>query len=112
MQNSPLDNLLDVIEAELRKLGYLVGNPGRLTGISSAFGHGQISFEQWLGQVFLPSAREAVTAKSLPQSSQVCAAAVRNLDGVDEARTLLDLLGSFDRKINQLGGASSVPRGA
>lgn len=112
MQSSPLAKLLDAIEVELRKLGYLVGNPAPITGTSSAFGYGQIAFEQWLGQVFLPNARAAVAADNLPKSSQVAAAAVRNLDGVDEADTLLGLLSSFDAKINQVGGASGIPRGA
>jgi uncharacterized protein YqcC (DUF446 family) len=112
MQNSPLNTMLDAIEAELRKLGYLIGNPERITEISSAFGYGQIAFEQWLGQVFLPNARAAVAANDLPKSSHVAAAALRNLDGVDEADTLLGLLSSFDAKINQLGGTSGIPRGA
>ena len=112
MQSSPLGNLLDVIEVELRRLGYLVGNPASITGVSSAFGYGHIAFEQWLGQVFLPNARAAVAANDLPKSSQVAAVAVRNLDGVEEADALLGLLGSFDAKINQMGGASGIPRGA
>ena len=112
MQSSSLAKLLDAIEVELRKLGYLVGNPAPITGTSSAFGYGQIAFEQWLGQVFLPNARAAVAANNLPKSSQVAAAAVRNLDGVDEADTLLGLLSSFDAKINQMGGARGIPRGA
>lgn len=112
MQTSPLNKLLDAIEAELRRLGYLVGDPERITGTSSAFGYGQIAFEQWLSQVFLPNARAAVAANALPKSSQVAAAAVRNLDGVEEADNLLGLLSSFDAKINQLGGAGGIPRGA
>jgi uncharacterized protein YqcC (DUF446 family) len=113
MDHSALSKLLDAIEAELRRLRYLVGNPERITGISSAFGYGQVSFEQWLGQVFLPNERAAIASNNLPHSSQVAAAAVRNLDGVDDADTLLELLSSFDAKINQLGGnASGIPRGA
>jgi uncharacterized protein YqcC (DUF446 family) len=112
MDHSVLTKLLDAIEAELRRLRYLVGDPARITSVSSVFGYGQVSFEQWLGQVFLPNARAAITANNLPHSSQVAAAAVRNLDGA-EVDTLLELLCTFDAKINQLGGiASGIPRGA
>lgn len=111
MQQLLLNNLLDAIEAELRRLGYLIGNPGRITGITSAFGYDQISFEQWLGQVFLPNARTAVASNDLPRSSQVATAAMRNFDGMEETDTLLGLLSSFDAKINQMGGASGIPRG-
>jgi uncharacterized protein YqcC (DUF446 family) len=103
MQQSSLTNLLDSIEAELRRLRYLTGEVTPLAGVSSAFGYGQASFEQWLGHVFLPNARAAVAANELPALSQVAGAAVRNLDGVDEADALISLLSAFDAKINQLG---------
>ena len=112
MQQSSLTNLLDSVEAELRRLRYLVGEPGPVAGVSSAFGYGQISFEQWLGHVFLPNARAAVAASDLPASSHVAGAAVRNLDGVDDADVLLSLLSAFDAKINQLGRAKSSSGGA
>jgi uncharacterized protein YqcC (DUF446 family) len=96
-------DLLDVIEAELRRLGYLVGDVTPMTGITSAFGYGQISFEEWLGHVFLPNARAAVAANNLPASSQVATAAVRNFDGMEETNTLLGLLSDFDESVNQLG---------
>ena len=112
MENASLVKLLDTIEAELRQLGYLQGDGARLTGITTAFGYGQVSFEQWLGQVFLPSAREAVVTGNLPASSQVAGAAYRNLDGVDEASTLLSLLSTFDSKINQLGRTQRTLGGA
>lgn len=111
MQNSPLGKLLDAIEVELRRLGYLVGNPAPTRRVSSAFGYGQIGFEQWLGQIFLPNAREAIAANNLPKSSQVAAAAARNLDGGDDADVLLELLSSFDARINRIGGAGGIPRG-
>ena len=105
MQNSALSALLDAIEAELRRLGYL-GDAGPITGVPSAFGHGRMAFEQWLGQVFLPNARAAVAASDLPESSQVAVAAARNLDGGEETETLLGLLSSFDAEINQAGRAA------
>lgn len=111
MQQQSLVELLDSIEAELRRLRYLIGEPAPRQVVSSAFDCGQMSFEQWLGHVFLPNARAAVAANELPASSQVAAAAVRNLDGADEADTLLDLLSAFDSRINILGRAKGVPRG-
>ncbi|PRH81212.1 hypothetical protein C6N40_13835 [Arenimonas caeni] len=112
MQQQSLTELLDNIEAELRRLRYLVGEPTLPAGVSSAFGYGQVSFEQWLGHVFLPNARAAVASNELPGSSHVAGAAVRNLDGADEADTLLGLLAAFDAKINRLGATQGPSRGA
>ena len=103
MQDSSLTTLLDAIEVELRRLGYLHGDGVPPIPTTSAFGYGQISFEQWLGQVFLPSVRAAVASNDLPASSQVATAAIRNFDGMDETSTLIGLLSSFDAKINKVG---------
>jgi len=111
-QQVSLTDLLDSIEAELRRLRYLIGEPDQLAGISSAFGQGQIPFEQWLGQVFLPNARAAIAANELPASSHVAGAAVRNLDGADEADVLIGLLSAFDARINQSGGDKSIAHGS
>lgn len=46
MENASLAKALDTIEAELRQLGYLRDDGARLTGMTSAFGYGQVSFEQ------------------------------------------------------------------
>ena len=112
MHQRSLTELLNNIEGELRRLRYLVGEPATRTDVSSAFGYGQMPFEQWLGQVFLPNARKAVAENDLPASSNVAGAAVRNLDGIDEADTLLGLLSAFDSKINLLGSAKGKSRGA
>jgi uncharacterized protein YqcC (DUF446 family) len=112
MQHESLTNLLDSIEAELRRLRYLGDEATPLEGVSAAFGYGQVSFEQWLGRVFLPNARAAVASNELPTTSQVAGAAVRNLDGVDEADALLGLLSAFDAKINLLGKTKATSRGA
>jgi uncharacterized protein YqcC (DUF446 family) len=109
-QQNSLTELLDGIEAELRRLRYLMGEPVPHRDISSASGYGRISFEQWLGHVFLPSARAAVAANDLPASSQVAGAAVRNLDGDEETGALLGLLNAFDSKVNLLGRATSASR--
>ena len=112
MSDASLTTLLDAIEAELRRLGYLREPPATPVRVTSAFGYGQVSFEQWLGQVFLPNARAAVASNDLPSNSQVAAAAFRNFDGVDEAEELIGLLGRFDSRINQLGRAPRLHGGA
>lgn len=111
-QQQSLTELLDNIESELRRLRYLIGEPAPRRNIKSAFGYGQMSFEQWLGHVFLPSARAAVAANNLPASSQVAGATIRNLDGADEADALLGLLNTFDSRVNMLGRAKGASLGA
>ncbi len=62
------------------------------------------SFELWLQCVFLPRAREAVAAHSLPGQSQVGLMAMRQYDyhqQVPEARGLLGLLNEFDALIER-----------
>jgi uncharacterized protein YqcC (DUF446 family) len=112
MQDASLTTLLDAIEAELRRLGYLRELSPPPIGVTSAFGYGQVSFEQWLGRVFLPNARAAVASNDLPATSQVAVAAFRDFDGVDEADALVGLLGRFDSRINQLGRARTSWGGA
>jgi len=112
MKDEPLSTLLDSIEAELLRLGYLKPSSSSTLSVTSAFGYGQVGFEQWLAQVFLPNARSAVAAGDLPESSQVAVAALRNLDGVEEAENLVGLLGRFDARINHLGRIRTSARGA
>jgi uncharacterized protein YqcC (DUF446 family) len=106
MNHPELTDLLDKIELELRQLRFLVGEPESFPTVTSAFGYGQVSFEQWLGRVFLPNARKAVATGELPSTSQVSTAAYRNFDGADNVDDLLNLLGAFDERINQLGRIS------
>ncbi|MBU6405420.1 MAG: YqcC family protein [Betaproteobacteria bacterium] len=112
MEESTLTKLLDAIEFELRRLGYLHGPNQPAIHVTSAFGYDQMAFEQWLGSVFLPRARPAVATSELPASSQVAVAAYRNFDGVEEANDLIGLLGKFDAAINQLGRAGGNRGGA
>jgi uncharacterized protein YqcC (DUF446 family) len=112
MQESTLVTLLESIESELRRLGYLHLPAAPAVPVTSAFGHNQMAFEQWLGQVFLPNARAAVASGELPTSSQVAVAAYRNFDGIDEADNLVGLLGRFDAAINNLGRTRRTPGGA
>ncbi len=112
MQDAALTTLLDQIEAELLRLGFLKPSGAAKVSVTSAFGYGQVGFEQWLGQVFLPNARAAVSTGKLPESSQVAVAAFRHFDGVEEAESLVGLLGRFDARINQLGRTRTSGRGA
>ena len=94
-----LTSKLDEIEAELRRLGFLVGEVGPPRPVTSAFGLEDMPFEHWLSHVFLPRAREAIADKALPSSSSVAAIALRNLDGHPDADTLIALLYQFDGMI-------------
>ena len=99
MDYAALSKKLDRIEAELRRLGFLVGEVGPPRAVTSAFGLQDMPFEYWLSHVFLPRAREAVALQRLPESSSVAVMAVRNLDGHPDTDTLIGLLGEFDRMI-------------
>jgi len=112
MEESTLTELLDAIEFELRRLGYLHCPNQPAIVVSSAFGHDQMAFEQWLGSIFLPRARTAVATGELPASSQVAVAAYRNFDGVEEANGLIELLGKFDTAINRRGRVGGNQCGA
>ncbi len=97
---------LDAIEAELRRLGWWSEDPPDLQARVRA---GELrsyldapTFELWLQCVFLPDARAAAAAGTLPSSSQVGLLALRQYDYhsyVPEAQALLRLLGGFDRII-------------
>lgn len=99
MDYNELTSKLDEIEAELRRLGFLVGEVGPPREVTSAFGLEDMPFEHWLSHVFLPRAREAIATRSLPSSSSVAAMAVRNLDGHPDADTLIAMLYQFDHMI-------------
>jgi uncharacterized protein YqcC (DUF446 family) len=121
MRYPELDKKLDQIEAELRRVNLLDGPAQKIDGVSSAFGNGQISFEQWLGKVFLPNARTAALSGAIPTQSQVGVAAFRNFDGYEEMETLIALLCEFDQAVvrlsvlpekrNQSRKANNTPKG-
>jgi uncharacterized protein YqcC (DUF446 family) len=94
---------LQRIEAELRRLGLLVGDVGPAEPVRAAFGMGEMTFEQWLARVFLPRALEAAAADDWPRASNVGTAAIRNLDGRDECAALVALLCEFDRLVEARG---------
>lgn len=100
---APALKQLDLIEAEMRKIGYWSEYPPDLLG---AVASGQLqsyldapSFELWLQCVFLPNARKAANSGELPKNSQVGQMAMRQYDYhscVEDALPLLQLLRQFD----------------
>jgi uncharacterized protein YqcC (DUF446 family) len=104
MTYEELTRKLDAIEAELRSLGYLKGEVGEPERVDSAFGMNEMSFEGWLARVFVPAARQRIAEKDLPDESQVGTAAIKNLDGCDEAAELVSLLCEFDQAVEEMSG--------
>lgn len=99
-----LSEKLDVIEAEMKSLGLTVATQAEAIKVDSAFGGAQMSFEQWLGAVFIPHVRQAIANGALPDSSGVGVAAVRNFDGRDEMDRLTSLLCNFDYAVKGSAG--------
>jgi uncharacterized protein YqcC (DUF446 family) len=97
MQYPELNEQLNSIEAELRRLNLLTDPAMPIESVTTAFRYGQMSFEQWLGKVFLPNARKAVVTGAIPTRSDVGTAAMRNFDGDDRMDELVFLLGEFDK---------------
>jgi uncharacterized protein YqcC (DUF446 family) len=90
---------LDEIELEMKRIGYWAENPPAFEVKSFLEAP---SFELWLQCIFIPRAREAAAANSYPSSSQVGLMAMRQYDYhsyVEEAQSLLRLLGEFDQII-------------
>lgn len=90
-------DLLEKIEAELRRLGVFSGQIWPARTVRSAFGLSEMPFEDWLATVFLPRAYEVVESGRWPARSQVGVVAIRNFDGQDEYGRLIGLLCEFDR---------------
>ncbi len=101
---------LDLIEAEMKRIGYWSAGPPDL---GAKFEAGEMrsyldapSFELWLQQVFIPKAREGVAGDRLPGTSQVGLAALRQYDyhsHIPEAQQLLALLNRFDEMVEHHG---------
>jgi uncharacterized protein YqcC (DUF446 family) len=68
---------------------------------AGAFGGGTMTFGQWLRWVLVPRAQEALEARALPDSSNVAAYAVRELDGVPYADPIIDALVAFDAAVEE-----------
>jgi uncharacterized protein YqcC (DUF446 family) len=107
MTYEELSGMLDAVEAELRRLGYLEGEVGEPERVDSAFGMNEMPFAHWLSRVFVPAARRRIAEKDLPAESQVGIAAIRNFDGCDEASELTSLLCEFDHAVEEMSGRRS-----
>ena len=91
---------ISAIEAEMKRLDLWQAEPiaPELLQEPGAFGARSLTFVQWLQFILVPNVRKVVAKKSsLPESSNVAVAAVRNFDGMDEADRLIDLLIEFDK---------------
>ena len=88
----------DLIEAEMRRIGYWQSEPLRPEQMefTQAFAMDTMIFAQWMQFVFLPRVREAAAANQFPSSSSVGAQAVREFDGDPNAEQLVSLLSEFD----------------
>jgi uncharacterized protein YqcC (DUF446 family) len=89
------------VEIEMKRLG-LWGEELDVPIADGAFGGTATTFEEWLQLVFLPNLRRAASSNTLPASSNVGVAAVRNLDGVAGAERLIELLSRIDSMVEQL----------
>jgi len=109
-QLAELGHQIDLIESELKRLGFWSNDPPKLR---SKYATGEMktyldapTFELWLQQVFIPNARDAVATGELPKHSNVGVAAMRQYDyhsNVPEARNLLAMLSDFDEMVERYG---------
>ncbi len=87
------------IEEELKGIGrwQLDPLPDAAFENMGAFGSKSMVLEQWLQFVFIPNVSQIIESEGVfPANSEVAVYAVRNLDGEDEVKTLLELLSEFD----------------
>ncbi len=89
---------LEQIETEMRQVRLWQENPleSDQYNFRAAFAGDTMSFPQWLQFIFIPNAKRAAANGNLPSESQVSVRAVRELDGMDEASRLIELLSEFD----------------
>ncbi|HET9483688.1 MAG TPA: YqcC family protein [Xanthomonadales bacterium] len=91
------------LEAELRRLGWWQSQPPtpEQLAFQRPFAMDTMAFSQWLQFVFLPIARDMLAGtRTLPPSSSLAPHAVRELDGVDDARELEAILRRIDDAVN------------
>ena len=94
----------DRIEHELRVLNAWQSEPPPDGAYKSktAFFADTMSFYQWLQFVLLARVREIIEKRgAFPAESSVGTYAVRELDGLDEAAGLIEVLCEFDRWIER-----------
>ncbi len=92
---------IDVIEAELRRIGYwqAAALQPEQYDFRAAFGADTMAFHQWLQFIFIPNVRAIIAQRgAFPAVSQVGGYAVREFDTAgDEVAQLTTLLTEFDR---------------
>ena len=99
VEPSQIENALGLIEEEMRRLNLWSSEPSLPDGVvpQAPFGHGQMSFEQWLQFVLIPNARKlASSGGPFPPDSQVAAQAAREFNYHDDFQGLIRTLSDFD----------------
>ena len=94
---------IEQIENEMKRAGFWQSEPlaAEQYDFRAAFAMDTMAFSQWLQFIFIPRVKEIIETKGdFPDESQVAAQAVREFDGVNEASTLVTLLGEFDELFN------------
>jgi uncharacterized protein YqcC (DUF446 family) len=98
-----LTEQLLLIEGELRQLGWWAATPPSAQALASQqpFAVDSMAFEQWLQWLFLPRMQQILAGgEQMPGSCGIQPMAEMVLvDRASQARTLLVLLGEFDRLI-------------
>ena len=103
IDSAKIITVLDAIESEMRRIGIWSTQASLPEDIvpQAPFGHGQITFEQWIQYVLIPNARGLAESNGpYPSQSQVAAQAAREFSGFDEAEHLSSLLCDFDAIFN------------
>lgn len=96
--------LADLIEAELRSLGWWSEDPptDEQMNFKAAFGMDTMPLSMWIQFVLLERVREIIDQQgSLPRQSMVGAHAIREYDGQHDAANLVSLLCQFDEAVEQ-----------
>lgn len=96
------NQLADEIEAELRRLKLWNDQLSLRTIPRSAFGADQLSFEEWLQVVLVPRLRDVSAHHTVPTTSNLAVAGIRNFDGMANADTLIELLAAVDAHVQSL----------
>jgi len=94
-------DLADQIELELKELKLWNDHLQVDSKLVAAFGADQLSFEEWLQAVLVPRLRSTVDRGplSLPTSSNLAIAGIRNFDGIPGLDRLLGLLAKVDELV-------------
>lgn len=105
MDYSKVQEAIDEIEAELKRLGWWQEQrpPEEMFDFKMAFGMDTMPFSTWLQFVLIPRVKDIIESHGeFPTSSSVGVHAVREFDGVYEADDLIRMLVAFDNLIEGL----------